>query len=98
MVDSNAESIPWNWRIFFNKAGVDWPNAFGDSAVGGGPERHLFVKFRTVTPAHKQSLFLLLVDSEGPVAPGHTVWQHLRNRDPIGIPTTHWMQTTRART
>ena len=54
--------------------------------VRGEGRSATFRKFRT-TRQRVNELFLLLVDSEGPVVSGHSSWQHLRNRDNWEQPT-----------
>ena len=66
------------WREFLRSAGVD-----GRVKIvrGGGRER-TFRRFATAAAsAGSGGAVLLLVDSEGPVAAGHTVWRHLAARD-----------------
>lgn len=74
------------WNKFFESAGV------GSKAkiVRGGTRRQTFEKFATAIKAGlPNTIPLLLVDSEAPVAAGNTVWQHLSLNDknwirPIG--------------
>ena len=81
MLDQNAEAFRRGWQRFFGKAGI--PEGMLDIVVGGG-RRETFVLFsrrlaeNSDREAEKPAL---LVDSEGPVAPGSTVWQHLTARD-----------------
>ena len=82
MVDDNAEAFRRGWQIFFNKASVDGHTL--EIAVGGGQEE-AFALFssqlnRYVEQEEPEPKPLLLVDSEEPVAPGHTVWDHLQSR------------------
>ncbi len=82
MVDDNAESFRRGWQIFFNKAGVN--GQILDIAVGGG-QQEAFALFnsqlnRYAEHEETEPKPLLLVDSEEPVAAGHTVWDHLQAR------------------
>lgn len=82
MVDNNAEAFRRGWQTFFNKAGVN--GRILEIAVGGGQEE-AFALFENQLAFYDQQQNtepkpLLLVDSEEPVAPGHTVWQHLQTR------------------
>ena len=62
-----------------------WSNFFGSAGVGGrtkivrgGGRRQTFDLFATaVSGCTRGTVPFLLVDSEDPVAPGHSVWQHL---------------------
>ena len=66
------------WKEFFNSAGVGGRTKI----VRGGGRRQTFDRFVTaVTRSASGTVPFLLVDSEGPVAPRHSVWQHLRARD-----------------
>ena len=74
------------WRKFFVAAGLlgRMPRV-----VRGEGREQTFDKFKTALQRRRPNeLPILLVDSEGPVADGHSPWQHLRNRDnwdqPIG--------------
>ena len=82
MVDSNAEAFRRGWQRFFNEAGVD--GQILEIAVGGGQEEafKLFSKQLDFygLQQNAEPKPLLLVDSEEPVAPGSTVWQHLQTR------------------
>ncbi|MYC32749.1 MAG: DUF4276 family protein [Chloroflexi bacterium] len=64
------------WTKFFTAAGL---TGRMPKIVRGEGRSTTFRKFRT---AHRRpsELLLLLVDSEGPVADGHSAWQHLRAR------------------
>ena len=82
MVDENAEAFRRAWQIFFSKAGVD--GQMLEIAVGGG-QHEAFALFnsqldRYMKDNETEPRPLLLVDSEEPVAAGHTVWEHLRAR------------------
>lgn len=67
------------WSQFFKAA--DLVGRMPRIVRGKGREQ-TFDMFRTaVTQARPGVLPLLLVDSEDPVAAGHTVWQHLQARD-----------------
>ena len=66
------------WREFLRSAGVD-----GRVKIvrGGGRER-TYRRFATAAAsAGSGAVALLLVDSEDPVAAGHTIWRHLAARD-----------------
>ena len=66
------------WKEFFNSAGVGGRTKI----VRGGGRRQTFARFATaVSDNSPGTVPFLLVDSEGPVAPRHSVWQHLRARD-----------------
>ena len=75
------------WTAFFTAAGL----AGGMPKIVRGEGRSTtFRNFRTARRrAHE--LLLLLVDSEGPVAAGHSAWQHLRAR-----PEDNWEQPPEA--
>ena len=67
------------WRSFFQSAGLAGSLP---AVVRGGSRNDTFARFATaVKNAPPDELPILLVDSEGPVAPGHSVWQHLRQQD-----------------
>ena len=66
------------WKKFFNSAGVGGRTKI----VQGGGRQQTFDRFATaVSDNSPGTVPFLLVDSEGPVAPGHSVWQHLHARD-----------------
>jgi len=66
------------WKEFFNSAGVGRRTKI----VRGGGRQQTFDRFvAAVTRSVSGTVPILLVDSEGPVAPRHSVWQHLRARD-----------------
>ena len=66
------------WREFLRSAGVDGRV----KVVRGGGREQTYRRFVTAAAsAGSSSTALLLVDSEDPVAAGHTVWQHLAARD-----------------
>lgn len=74
------------WTQFFTAAGLvgRMPRV-----VRGEGRQQTHDKFKTALQSgRRDEVVILLVDSEGPVAAGHSVWQHLRNRDnwdqPIG--------------
>ena len=71
------------WTAFFAAAGL---TGRMPKIVRGEGRSATFRKFRTAR-RRTNELFLLLVDSEGPVTPGHSAWQHLRNRDNWDQPT-----------
>lgn len=83
MVDENAEAFRRAWQIFFSKAGVD--GQMLDIAVGGG-QQEAFALFSSQLDRYMKDNAtepkpLLLLDSEEPVADGHTVWEHLGTRN-----------------
>ena len=62
------------WREFLRSAGVDGRVKI----VRGGGREQTFRRFiAAAASAGSGATVLLLVDSEGPVAAGRTVWQHL---------------------
>ena len=67
------------WTSFFQRAG------FGDrmpKVVRGGTRQQTFSRFVTaLRDSQGGTVPILLVDSEGPVAAAHSVWQHLRTCD-----------------
>jgi Domain of unknown function (DUF4276) len=67
------------WRAFFESAGL---GGRLPRVVRGKSRNEAFNDFCTAV-AHPRSnvLPLLLVDSEEPVAPNHSPWQHLKARD-----------------
>lgn len=81
MLDRNAEAFRRGWQRFFSKAGI--PEGMLDIVVGGGRNEAfgLFSRRLAENSSHETEKPALLVDSEGPVAPGSTVWQHLTARD-----------------
>ena len=67
------------WRKFFVAAGLlgQMPRV-----VRGEGREQTFDKFKTALQRRRpDELPILLVDSEGPVADGHSAWQHLRHQD-----------------
>ncbi len=67
------------WKAFLTNAGL---SGRMPKVVRGGTRQQTFNRFITALGDSKDSTVpLLLVDSEGPVTTGHTVWQHLRTRD-----------------
>jgi hypothetical protein len=67
------------WRQFFEAAGLAGSMP---GVVRGQGRTQTFDLFATaVANPRGGSLPLLLVDSEDPVTPGHSVWQHLKERD-----------------
>ena len=82
MVDDNAEAFRRGWQTFFSKAGVD--GQMLEVAVGGG-QQEAFALFNSQLDSYmkdnaNEPKALLLVDSEEPVADGHTAWDHLQTR------------------
>ena len=66
------------WKKFFDSAGV----GSRTKIVRGAGRRQTFDRFATaVSDSSPGTVPFLLVDSEGPVEPGHSVWQHLYARD-----------------
>ena len=68
-----------SWTKFFKAAGLvgRMPRV-----VRGGPRDQTFHRFRTaIANPDPERVPLLLVDSEGPVLAGHSVWEHLQTRD-----------------
>ena len=56
--------------------------------VRGEGREQTFDKFKTALQRKsRDEIVILLVDSEGPVATGHSAWQHLLNRDNWHQPT-----------
>ena len=67
------------WGSFFESAGLNRPLP---AVMRGGSRNDTFAQFaEAVKNAPPGELPILLVDSEGPVAPGHSVWQHLHQQD-----------------
>ena len=71
------QSFKQAWRQFFAAAGLAGRMP---RVVRGESRTATYDKFINTRPRANEVL-LLLVDSEGPVAPGHTAWQHLQARD-----------------
>ena len=66
------------WNEFFKSAGV----GSRTKIVRGSGRDQTFHRFATaVEVGRSDTVPLLLVDSEGPVAVGNSVWQHLHTRD-----------------
>ena len=62
------------WRSFLDSAGIGGRTKI----VRGGGRDQTFARFATaVSDDSPGTVPFLLVDSEGPVASGHSVWQHL---------------------
>ena len=76
-----------DWTAFFTAAGL---TGRMPKIVRGEGRSTTFRKFRT-TRRRANELLLLLVDSEGPVASGHSAWQHLGSR-----PEDRWEQPPEA--
>jgi hypothetical protein len=67
------------WKDFFESAGL---RGSMPRIIRGKTRSRTFDLFKTaVTHRTPGTLPLLLVDSEGPIHPGHTVWQHLKAHD-----------------
>ena len=65
------------WTAFFAAAGL---SGRMPRIVRGEGRSTTFRKFRTAR-RRTNELLLLLVDSEGPVVPGRSAWEHLHNQD-----------------
>ncbi len=66
------------WKFFFESAGV----GSRTKIVRGSGRDQTFDRFKiAVKDDSPDMISLLLVDSEGPVAVGNSVWQHLNARD-----------------
>ena len=72
------------WKAFFEGAGL--AGRMPRVVRGEGRLQTLDLFATAVTHPRPGELPLLLVDSEEPVAAGHTVWQHLKARDNIDRP------------
>ena len=69
------------WNAFFKSAGL----ANKTKVVRGGGRDKTFDRFVTAIENNRPNVVpILLVDSEDPVAAGHTVWQHLFARKDDG--------------
>ena len=74
-----AGSFRAGWREFFQSAGI---TANRPIILRGGSRNQAFQRFVSeVEKANPDELPILLVDSEGPVEPNHSVWQHLQTND-----------------
>ena len=68
-----------SWRMFFSAAGLQKCMPL---VVRGGPRLRTFDLFVTAIENHDPARMpFLLVDSEGSVQAGHSVWKHLQTRD-----------------
>ena len=68
-----------SWRMFFSAAGLQKRIP---RVVRGGPRIRTFDLFaKAIANPPPAQVPLLLVDSEGPVQAGHSVWEHLQTRD-----------------
>lgn len=79
--DSKALGVLFrrSWRAFFGAAGLDGRMP---AVVRGGSRNETWSKFEAaVAKASSDEVPILLVDAEGRVASGHTVWRHLEKRD-----------------
>lgn len=66
------------WRVFFDAAGV----SSRTKIIRGAGRQQTFKRFASaVSGPRSGTIPLLLLDSEGAVAAGHSVWQHLLARD-----------------
>ena len=75
------------WAAFFEKAGLKALRKMPSTFRGGG-RAQTFDAYRTAVKNRRpDELPLLLVDSEDLVADGHSVWQHLKERDGWTKPT-----------
>ena len=72
------------WTSFFTAAGL---RGRMPRVVRGGTRQDTFSRFATDAAGQKPGTIpLLLVDSEDPVAAGHSAWQHLQQQDGWDIP------------
>ncbi len=72
------------WNEFFKSAGVDSRTKI----VRGSGRDQTFDRFTTAVKDDSPDMIpLLLVDSEGPVSVGNSVWQHLNARDSWSQPS-----------
>jgi hypothetical protein len=67
------------WNEFFKAAGLE--GRMPRIVRGKGRTRTFDLFLTAVSNGGPNDLPLLLVDSEGPVKPGQTSWQHLKTRD-----------------
>ena len=68
-----------SWNAFFKSAGL---GGRMPKVVQGGGRQQTFERFAiAVAKRHPGIVSLLLVESEAPVAVGHSVWQHLQAND-----------------
>ena len=66
------------WRVFFDAAGVGGRTKI----IRGAGRQQTFKRFASaVSDPRSGTIPLLLLDSEGAVAAGHSVWRHLSARD-----------------
>ena len=75
--ESSDDVFKEAWHQFFTAAGLAGRMP---RVVRGQSRAATYDRFINARPRADEVL-LLLVDSEGPVAPGHTAWQHLQARD-----------------
>lgn len=74
-----------SWKKFFEAASLEGRMP---RVVRGGPRDRTFDLFaRAIASPLPAQVPLLLVDSEGPVQAGHSVWQHLQARDEWNQPS-----------
>jgi hypothetical protein len=73
------------WSEFFKAAGLE--GRMPRVVRGKGRDRTFDLFLTAVNNSGPNDLPLLLVDSEAPVKPGHTTWQHLKARDNWDRPT-----------
>ena len=67
------------WKAFLTNAGL---SGRMPKVVRGGTRQQTFNRFVTaLDDSQSGTVPILLVDSEGPVAAAHSVWQHLKVRD-----------------
>ncbi len=72
------------WNEFFESAGV----GSRTKIVRGGTRQQTFERFVTaIEVGRPDTVPILLVDSEAPVAAGNSVWQHLHTRDSWSQPS-----------
>ena len=82
-----------SWKTFFEAAEL---SGRMPGVVRGASRTETFDKFKDALIRQKphqkdKEVLLLLVDSEGPVNPGHSTWQHLKTR-----PADNWDQPPNA--
>ena len=73
-----------SWATFFEAAGLK--DRKPQVVRGGGRKRTFDLFVKAIKDPDPKRVPLLLVDSEAPVAAGHSVWQHLQTRDGWNCP------------
>ena len=67
------------WISFLRRAGL---TGRMPQVIPGGGREQTFDKFQTALQNQRpDEITILLVDSEGPVVPGRSAWEHLHNQD-----------------